>query len=274
MLCLALPWAGCGGDDPESERAPTSAEKGTEESAGTRPPGPERTQQPRERPLLPLERVIFFGDSLGTTGSSEPYPSLLGGPLGPRGGQAEVINLSEPGTATEDWLPGTPLFESTLSPALDGADAVFVTLGGNDLERALGGIDGIDALGAAAQDGGAETVERARKRIGRNLGRIISAVRAGAPEAAVIFVGYPDYSAATIWRETAGVAGSLALRAGLAELERTAGDSGPDLVISLLESSAATGVDSLLADAEHLGPEGHAFYADQIRRSLAEAPAP
>jgi hypothetical protein len=180
----------------------------------------------------------------------------------------EVANLAEPGTSSADWLPGTPLFDERLAPALADADLVLITVGGNDLQDAIGATDGVEALGtgAAAADSAFGAIERS----GRNMSKTFAAIRRINPRAKIAYVAYPDYSAASAWQQN-GSGATLALGVGLGALLDAARGAGPDAVVDMLAETGARkgGIDPLLADdPEYLGPEGHRFYAERIAASL------
>ena len=196
--------------------------------------------------------------------SPPSYPELLPEALGRRARGIEVVNLAEPGTTAGDWRPEGSLFDERLAPELGATDVVVVTLGGNDMERALGATDGLDGLERAG-------VARARKGLERfesRLGDLFVTIRARDPDTAIVYVGYPDYSEASVWRETAGATGAIALELGLEALTAAAGRAEPDLLVAMDDATARAGVDSLLADAEHLSPAGHELYARVLAREL------
>jgi lysophospholipase L1-like esterase len=247
---LAL--ASCGGDTaPEGTRAE---------------PGPQASADEREPLLVGGDRVVFIGDSLAVEAPPN-YPDLLPGALRGRARGVETVNLAEPGTTAEDWGAGGPLFRRRLAPELDEADLVVVTLGGNDLQEALGGSDGIDAAGRADAGSGAGALA-AIDRFGRRLRSIFAAIRRRSPGTKIAYVGYPDYSRATAWREAGGTQGTLALSFGLSALTAAAADAEPDLLVEMRKATARAGVDSLLADSEHLGPAGHELYARRLAAEL------
>lgn len=208
---------------------------------------------------------MFWGDSLAADGLP-PYPDLLAERLANRGVEVEVANLAAPGTDSADWAPGGEHFESGLREELAAGDVFVVTVGGNDLEAAVGGIDGPDALSRAVA--AADALREAEDRIGDNLRRAFREIRRERPGARIAYVSYPDYSKSAAWREAAGTAGAIALRAGLEALNAGAAGAGADTVVDLLDVTARAGVDGLLSDSEHLGPAGHELYARKLARAL------
>jgi lysophospholipase L1-like esterase len=260
LLVLALSafaLGACGGGEtaeratPEPPEAPTGAAEGDPEE--------------RSSALRGGERVVFIGDSLALQAPPN-YPELLPAALGERAPGVETLNLAEPGSTAADWREGSELFEGRLAPELDDADLVVVTVGGNDLQEAIGGVDGIDALSRAAASGGAAL--DAIDRVGRHQRRTFDAIRARAPGTAIAYVGYPDYASASAWRESGDTAGTFALELGLDALFAAAAGAEPDLLIDMRAATERAGVDSLLADGEYLAPAGHRLYARRLAREL------
>ena len=263
-LAIAVAIAGCGGGgsgaDPQTATGPPRQPAA---AAPTTPPPRDGTERrpgsARADALRWASDLVVFGDSLGASGDQPPYPDLLA-TLSNR--PLQVTNLSQPGSTSADWLPSGALFEDELRGALPGADAVFLSLGGNDLQNAVGGLDGPDALQRAQRDGGA-AIEDAFAAIKRNLTRTLGAVKRLAPDATVVYVGYPDYSASRVWLERAGPVATIALRSGLAMLDTIAAQAGADRAVEMLGPTAGQ-IDSLLADGEHLSAAGHELYARRI----------
>jgi lysophospholipase L1-like esterase len=261
LVAAALGAASCGGssdlDRPDGPAAGGGAAGRAQEAEA----------EERRGPLLEGgERVVFIGDSLAVE-APPSYPELLPEALGGRADGVRTVNLAEPGTTAADWSAGEPLFRQRLAPELTDADLIVVTLGGNDLQEALGGSDGLDAA-ERADAGSAAGALAAVDRFGRRLRSIFAAIRRRSPGTRIAYVGYPDYSRATAWRETGGTRGTLALSFGLSALTAAAADAGPDLLVDMRDSTGRAGVDSLLADTEHLGPAGHELYARKLAAAL------
>ena len=257
--------AACGGDDPGT----VPDDSGSSTVAADEPSD---APSPAPEPLLgDGDDVVLIGDSLATE-APPTYADLLPAAAADRGASdVETSNLAEPGTTSADWLPGTPLFEERLVPALADADLVLITVGGNDLQEGIGATDGVEALGAgglAAADGAFDAIDAS----GRNLRKTFAAIHEINPEVKIAYVAYPDYSASTAWQQAGGTGANLALGIGLSGLLDAAADAGPDEVVDMLAATgqAKGGIDPLLADdPEYLSPEGHQFYAEEIASALA-----
>jgi lysophospholipase L1-like esterase len=263
--------AGCGGDDGSNPEPAAGTESSGDAGAG---PGagpdaaPDSPPSRLEEPLEGGERVVFNGDSLPVT-TPPTYADLLPAKLAGKAPGLEVVNLAEPGTTSSDWLPGSERFESRLEPELAGADVVVVTVGGNDLQAELGGVDGLDALSRAGSVEALGGFAEVRAELERALTRTFRRIRALAPEARIVYVAYPDYSRAEAWRKQGGRLGALALRLGLGELLGAAAAARPDAIVDMLAVTGRRDVDALLADPEHLGPAGHELYARRLARALS-----
>lgn len=262
-IALALAAAGCGsgGSEPSPER-PAAGER-PRAGGGGQPSARGGDRRPARR-LEGARKLVFAGDSLAVAGEAPPYPELLGERVGR---DLEIVNLAEAGTTSADWVPGAPLFEQRLRPALRGAEAFFFTVGGNDLEEALAGADGPGALERAGEPGALEAIDSAFRRLRRNLAGTFAGAGRISPRAPIVFVGYPDYSASEVWRGRAGVAGTLALRVGLESFAPLAAAAGADLDLDLLSVSGPR-IDGLLSDGEHLSAAGHDLYARRLARLL------
>lgn len=255
--------AGCGSDESTAPDPGGTAAGAPDDGSNGSAPDPQ--------PLLDRgDRVLLIGDSLATV-SPPTYADLLpeyAARLGAKG--VETVNLAEPGSTTEDWRPGQPLFEERLRPELANADLVLVSVGGNDLQEALGGDDGTEAIPSATAN--ADAAFDAVERSGRNLGRTFDAIREENPDTSVAYVAYPDYSASSEWQGSTGAGGILALGIGLSGLLEAARSAGPDAVVDMLDETGGRpgGIDPLLADLEYLSPEGHRFYAERIAAELSD----
>lgn len=258
LAILILPSCGSGTDAETTSEA--SGELDPDAKAAV--PIEEVPAASEREPLLePGDKVVVAGDSLGIAGSPRPYPDRLAGELG---GDLDVINLSEPGTTTRDWLPGRSPFKEELAPALPGADMLLITLGGNDLESALGAASGPTGLEAAQSPEGSARVLKEFEAISRRLEKIITAARKGNEGLRVAFVSYPDYSRARAYQEGRNQLEILAFRTALARLNQAATRAKPDVLIDLLTKTSEQNVNRLLADDEHLSDAGHALYAKTI----------
>ena len=240
---LVAVWAlsGCGDDESTTASGDEAAT-----SAGSTP-----TPEPVPREPKPLlgdgDRVVLIGDSLATE-APPTYADLLPAAAAKDGADGvETVNLAEPGTTSADWLPGTALFDERLAPELADTDLVLITVGGNDLQEGIGATDGVEALGTGASS--ADAAFDAIEATGRNMRKTFAAIRRANPKTKIVYVAYPDYSAATAWQQN-GSAATLALGVGLGSLLDAARSAEPDAVVDMLAETDAHngGVDPLLAD--------------------------
>lgn len=267
--------AGCGGDSGSDPDAAAGSESGTKSGAAAETTtaagaaaGRDRPPDRLRDPLRGGERVVFIGDSLPVA-TPPTYADRLSAELADRAPGVEAVNLAEPGTTSSDWVPGSERFDGRLEPELSSADVVVVTLGGNDLQAELGGVDGLDALSRAGSIEALGGFAEVRAELERALTKTFRRIRELAPQARIVYVSYPDYSRADAWRKQGGRLGALALRLGLGELLGAAEAAGPDAIVDMLAVTGRRDVDALLADPEHLGPAGHELYARRLARALS-----
>lgn len=275
VLALLL-IAGCGSDDEAGTTTtdPSATVEGSLQDDSKRSKGKKGKnkgskardaaaieQPPADRqPLSDGDKVIVFGDSLSVAGGDRPYPERLSEATGL---DLEVVNLGEPGTTTADWLPGGQLFDGRLAPALDGAEVVLFTLGGNDIEKALGAASGPDGIDAARRVDPGRLIEEAQV-ISERMREVVSAVRERAGGARVVYVSYPNYAQAPSFRERLSPPEAFGFRIALQRLNALARQSGADLVVDMLAVTSSRNVEALLADAEHLNDQGHELYAQRV----------
>jgi lysophospholipase L1-like esterase len=258
-ILAAGPTAGCG-----SSQEPVGTADRAERA--------DRAEQGAEPAPLPSGggRIVFFGDSLAVTGT-RPYPERLPGELARRGIEAEVVSVAEPGSDSADWAPGEALFASRLDRQIGKADVFVVTVGGNDIERALGGADGPEAAAGGLDEGGLAAIDGAIAEVRANLRRSFRAIARESPGATVAWVGYPDYSGAAAF-EAAGALASIGIGMAIGELAEAASAAGADLLVDTTSASARRDVDTLL-DGEYLNDAGHALFARRIAAALAQPAA-
>jgi len=171
--------------------------------------------------------------------SSRNYPHVLADEL-----DADLVDVSCGGADTTHVRTPQPLGEgSSVPPQLDAvtpdADLVTIGLGGNDLglfARLLRVcLTGSGCTqGAAALQADLPTVER-------RVLRVVRAVRAAAPEAEVVVVGYPQLVGDETCERLPMAAGDLPaareVNAGLADAVERAAEAGGARYVDLLEPS-------------------------------------
>jgi lysophospholipase L1-like esterase len=215
MALAIVPLAGCddspaaGRTDPAATVAtgsvpvsPATPGAPTTTAASTGPTATAPGVAPR------FARYVALGDSYtaapgvpgrqsqdGCLRSDGNYPHLLAAMLGVR----RLVDVSCSGAATADvrrpQLPG-------LAPQLDAVtrdtDLVTIGLGGNDLDlfgRLISGClrrDASGAVGSPCTDTLGPTIPSALAQIERHVVDVVTKVRAAAPGARVVLVGYPQ----------------------------------------------------------------------------------
>lgn len=234
------------GSSGSTGSSPSSAPSASSPSPASAVPSP---QAPR------VSRYVAIGDSYtaapgvpgvtsndGCFRSSGNYPHLLAAALG----VAELVDVSCSGADTQD-VRGRQL--DRLAPQLDAVtrrtDLVTIGLGGNDedlFQRLLGGCErGQRSPREACFDeaGAAPILDRTEQR----LVRVVRDVRAKAPSARVLLIGYPQVVGRTSCAAAPYVAG--------ARFARETGHGLTQAVRRAAKASGATYVDVWSASAGH-----------------------
>ncbi|GAB7002666.1 hypothetical protein JCM18899A_01370 [Nocardioides sp. AN3] len=131
----------------------------------------------------------------GCLRSSSNYPHQVAAAL-PVGQLVDVsCSAADTGDVRASQMRGLP---GQLDAVAPGTDLVTIGLGGNDLDlfsRLMGGClqrDPAAATGSPCTDALRPLVKPALDRIERNLVAVVGAVRARAPKARILLVGYPQ----------------------------------------------------------------------------------
>ena len=249
-------------DDGSAASPATAATPGT--------PTPTPTPAAGTGLLEPGDLVAVVGDSLPVLGDP-PWPALLADRLDAAGpADVTVENFAVPGTTVPLWSPGSELFADRLEPALADEDlgVLLVQLGGNDLQRAVGGIGAPADLAPADLPDLDDVVGS----VVDDLTDLLALVAERRPDVEVLVVGYPDYSRTDPY-DDAPPAVVAAVREALTGLDDGVEASGDAGVVRLVDRSArvAPDVDDLLRDRLHLDAEGHALVADVVADALLGA---
>lgn len=202
--------------------------------------------------------VVTFGDSIPSYGPQPWFPARLADRLDPLA-QVANVNVAEPGSWSEDWLPGETYFEERLEPELDHADVIVFSAGGNDLKGLVDRAQ-TDPLAAAE-----ELPERVDEVIA-NLEVIVEAIRERAPRVDLVYVVYPNYAYSTAWNERTDGAGELVAEFIQPELERLRQRMAEQgvLLADMLGAIDEDAIDPLLFDELHLDEQGHRRYAREL----------
>ena len=211
--------------------------------------------------------VVVFGDSVPAYGPQPWFPERFAA-LSSTLAEVTLHNIAEPGTRSDEWLPGTRLHDQVLLPQVAEADVIVFSLGGNDLyQLAAGGVDTSDVN--ALIDEFDATVETTKD----NIRTILTELRLANPGADIIWLLYPNYATSQEWATLAGDYISLVdriLRRTLAEIRREMAHHERFL---LWDMYAAIGqpdrdLDDYLSDPLHLNAAGHELWARELFQLL------
>lgn len=216
--------------------------------------------------------MVAFGDSLPVVHESVRFPELAAERLSALA-QVSLNNVAVGGTTSQDWLPGTQLFDQVLVPVLPGADLIVMSLGGNDIlyfaEETMETGEFSDIL---------DNFDAELDGILARLLIILHAIREHNPDADVVYLLYPNYAVTDAWAEWLGALQDFVidlLADGIARMRSELDPNEHLLVIDLFGAVPASGRDlnDLLIDELHFNDAGHDFIADELLKTLGAARA-
>jgi lysophospholipase L1-like esterase len=193
-LVVALLVGGCSDDEPSSAPSPAPGSSTTSSSA------PSASETPSE--ATPTAQYVALGDSYAAAPGVPPadtaadaatcfrsaanYAHLLA--------EAEGLDLVD---ATCSGATSGDVLDEQLASVQPTTELVTVGIGGNDFDlftqliASCIGAAQSDPTGSPCTDAVAADVTTTLPRIGKNVGRVLDAVTAAAPDAQVVVVGYP-----------------------------------------------------------------------------------
>ena len=214
--------------------------------------------------------LLTFGDSVPVVGSSVLFPAHLGATFNLLADTTST-NVAVGGTTSDQWLPGTSLFENDLMPQVPDADVVIVSLGGNDVMQYVGeATSGGDIFGAI------ENLEPFVLGIMENVLLIAAEIRAVNPDVDLVYCLYPNYALSQEWEAVFAqipFPGVQDLVVGLVvdalDLVRSSIQATEDIVlVDFYGAMDKTQLDNYLYDQLHFNDAGHVYYATEIFRAL------
>lgn len=213
--------------------------------------------------------LVVFGDSIPVFGGTPWFPNLMRDSMTDFV-SVELTNVAVSGSTSDQWLPGESFFNSDLAPELDEADVLVFSLGGNDLQQFATTLQSSpDPLSRIGE------LQPLVEEVTANLKTIIAEIRSLQPDADIVWILYPNYATSDQWAALLGEfadAGETVVDRLLKQV-RTALADEPDLIlIDMLEATRDMDLDLLLFDPLHLNTAGHAFYAQEILKTLGFVP--
>lgn len=224
------------------------------------------------RPALPAQHLVALGDSVpaGTGCACMAFPALLA-----RDARAAAISAGRAGSLADlstDGLTAARLAQDLAAPAPDRraalrrATVVLVTVGANDLDEAAAVASCREAVRCSG--GGIELAAR-------RLTEVFARVRAAAPVARIVALGYwnafpsgrlgqsrgPGYIAAS-------EAATRSLNAAIRSAAERVGADFVDLYTVFGEDGRADDADLLADDSDHPNAAGHRLIAGAVERTL------
>lgn len=211
-------------------------------------------------------KIVTMGDSVPVTGHDTLFPERLATLLG---GIADIdnTNVAVGGTVSDEWLPGTPHFDSRLAPELSDADVVVMSIGGNDIMATLDVSSGLEAAVQAAHD--------SVQGIADNVRATVAGMRDINPDIDIIYCIYVDYGQASIfpWGFIGDLVGQEEITAILRAARESLSVEEGILIADLFGASHALEdpLDDYLFDSLHFNDLGHTLYAEEIFLTLGGA---
>jgi hypothetical protein len=214
--------------------------------------------------------LLTFGDSVPVVGSNVLFPAHLGATLDLLA-ETTSMNVAVGGTTSDQWLPGTNLFDNDLIPLVPDADVVIVSLGGNDVMQYVGeATSGGDIMGAI------NNLEPFVLGIMDNVLLIASEIRVANPDVDIVYCLYPNYALSQEWEAVFAqipLPGVQDLVVGLVvdalDLVRSSIGAAEDIVlVDFYGAMDKTQLDNYLYDQLHFNEAGHVYYATEIFRAL------
>lgn len=208
-------------------------------------------------------KMVVFGDSIPVYGPTPWFPNVLKTKFEPYG-DVQLDNVAVAGSRSVDWVPGTIYFDARLSPALEDADVVVFSLGGNDLQEFAASLDPVTIASRL------EELTPLIEDIEANLALIIAAIKDKNPDADIVWILYPNYATSDQWAPLLGEYQTLAitlLKNQLSGIRHVM--SQQDIVMAdMFGATSSVDLDTLLSDPLHLSVAGHEFYAHEIFKTL------
>ncbi len=220
---------------------------------------------PSRLPQAVLEghvQLVAFGDSLAVTGSDRTFPTRVADYLSALAA-VDLRNVAIGGSTAAQWVPGTPYFEDILVPALEDADLVMFSLGGNDFGA---------YFGEPPYDQG-EFVQllagfpEAYQGIKEDLVAIAEEIHTRFPDVDVAYIVYPNFVNTTVFETYLGDLWPTAKKvvyAVFSDMRNAMAALDYVILIDMLDALGPEPIDDLLIDAVHSNDAGHQAYADEI----------
>ncbi len=197
MLLLGLVLSGCGTDSAAQADAPGAT---ASSSAASSSAGPEAPVTPSPTAAPGDLQYVALGDSYAAA-PGVPTSDMAGGCFRSDNNYAHLLAAGDDSIFLTDVTCSGATSDDVITkqvPALsEETDLVTVGIGGNDFNLFTSVLSSCLAVGSSSGDGAGCTdeaqpqVDAVTPQIQGNIGRVLDAVTAAAPEATVLVVGYP-----------------------------------------------------------------------------------
>lgn len=212
--------------------------------------------------------LVTIGDSVPVVGGKPTFTEVLDQMLQPFG-TVNAQNIAVGGTVSENWVPGTSLFDNSLKPLLADADLLIISLGGNDLMHYVN-----NALNGGDLQGAIDGFESFVMEIMDRVLAIVDEVHATNPSVDIVYCLYPNYADSDMWKGQLGFAHSFVSTKVVEALEIVRASipaAHRFILMDMYGASENFDLDELLYDQLHFNTAGQEVYAEEIFRSLGGA---
>jgi lysophospholipase L1-like esterase len=205
-----------------------------------------------------------MGDSVPVVGDAPMFPKRLK-TLFSDLATIKNKNVAIGGSLSTQWLPGTTYFDDVLSPELEDADVLVMSIGGNDI------LNRLDASALSDPEGTMELIGELIQEISDNVLSTAGKVKEINPDIDILYCLYVNYGNATIfpWNIVATIAPEGAVEALMGGARDTIGADENIILVDLFGASASIdNLDDYLYDSLHFNDRGQTFYAEEVFKSL------
>ena len=212
--------------------------------------------------------IVTIGDSVPVVGGNPNFTQVLETMLQPFG-TVNANNIAVGGTVSENWVPGTSLFDNNLKPLLPDTDLLIISLGGNDLLYYVN-----NAMNGGNIQGAIDGFEPFVLEVMDRMLAIVDEVHKHNPDIDVVYCLYPNYADSNMWKNSLGFMHSFVSTKVVEALDivRASIPAGKSFIMmDMYGASESLDLDALLSDQLHFNTAGHEIYAEEIFRALGGA---
>lgn len=209
-------------------------------------------------------KIVTMGDSVPVIGDAPMFPKRLK-TLFSDLATIKNKNVAIGGSLSTQWLPGTSYFDDVLSPELEDADVLVMSIGGNDI------LNRLDMSALSDPEATMELIGELIQEISDNVLATAAEAKEINPNIDILYCLYVNYANATIfpWNIVANVAPEGAVEALMGGARETIGADENIILVDLFGASESLeSLDDYLYDSLHFNDLGQTFYAEEVFKAL------